>query len=210
MPGLARLHPVTRNLGQATVLVNRIGNAPRAEINCHGAMSVPLGQIESGYVAPRAGATPVVVVLDQIGANGTESFHATALQAILEALRDDFLARDLFGVSFRPDPRQITPSGVDLRPDGDAQLTITVATGVVTAMRTVASGDRVGESRDIHPDETVNHPLHQRHLDASPVRPYEEGDTEQDDLLRKSELDRYLFFLGRHPGRIVDPTVSAA
>jgi hemolysin activation/secretion protein len=130
---------------------------------------------------------------------------------VLEQLRDYFVEADLLGVYVAPDPQQISEIGEDLRGRDQSELTLVVATGVITEMRTIASGDRAKKGGDIDPEQRIDHPLHARILTRSPVRPYDpESDEERDDLLRKDVLDRYLFFLGRHPGRRVDASVAAA
>lgn len=177
-------------------------------------MPILLGRVESGWVAPRPGIPLEALSLDERSAgDSAQPYHASAIQRILEALRDAFIGRDLFGVSVGPDPRQIGPGGADLRPAGASDLVIVIATGVVTELRTRAAGPRVAEGGDIAPDATVDHPLHRRHVANSPVAPHdaESDDPEaQRDLLRRSELDRYIYFLGRHPGRIVELEVAAA
>jgi len=173
-------------------------------------LPVTLGCVESGFVAPREGLPTVTMTLAELGASGVQTYHASAVQHILEAARDHFVAQDLLGVYVAPDPMEINEFGEDLRQEGQTSLTIIVTTGIVTEMRTVASGERVSEKQAIKPAERINHPLHGRIIERSPVKPYEEGDPVRLDLLRKGELDRYLFHLGRHPGRRVDATVAAA
>ena len=70
-------------------------------------------------------------------------------------------------------------------------------------MRSVASGQRVPQQA------RINHPVHARIRDNSPVapQPYARA-TGGTDLLRKDKLDEYVFFLNRHPGRRVDVAVS--
>jgi hemolysin activation/secretion protein len=172
-------------------------------------LAVSLGHLESGFVAPREGVPAVTIILGDIGRGGVQAFHASAIQRILETVRDHFVAQDLLGVYVAPDPMQINEFGEDLREDDQVDLTIIITTGIVTELRTVASGERV-EKGEIEPAERIDHPLHARHLERSPIRPHREGDAERLDLLRKGELDRYLFHLGRHPGRRVDATVAAA
>ena len=174
------------------------------------AVSFELGRTERGFSAPFDGLERTTMTLATLPADGI--YDATAILHINTVLRDELLRRDLFGIQCFPDPLQINRDGVDLRGDGERGLTILIATGIVTELRTVAFGERVEEGGEIEPDDSVNHPLHQRYIDDSPFRPHaDDADgAARSNLLKKSELDRYLFFLGRHPGRIVDVTVAAA
>jgi len=169
-----------------------------------------LAQIDAVFVAPREDRPTVTVTLAQLSDGQVRTFYASAVQRILETLRDDLVARDLLGIYVAPEPRQINEIGQDLRAEGDTQLVILITTGIVTEMRTLGSGERVGEKSEIKPEDRVNNPLHASILERSPFNPYEEGDEQREDLLRKDKLDRYLFHLGRHPGRRVDATVAAA
>ena len=195
------------------------GHPPIADIM---QLRVPLGRTSQGYVAPRPGVPLVIVSLadaagtgdtgDSGGAGESQIFYASAIQRILEAIRDYLVQQNLLGVFVAPDPLEISETGEDLRaltPSANP-LTIVITTGVVTEIRTLASGERVSERGPILPEERVNHPLHRRILERSPIKPYEQGDAEQLDLLRRDTLDRYLFHLSRHPGRRVDASVAAA
>lgn len=165
---------------------------------------VPLGLADSGYVAPRENADPVSVRLNEIPDLPTHRFHASALQRILEALRDELIDRGLMGIFVAPDPSQIDETGRDLRSPGDTTLRLLITTGIVTEMRTLASGDR------INPEERVNHPLHRPLLERSPIQLNDGEEPTPEELLRKDRLDAFLFFLSRHPGRRVDAAVGGA
>ena len=95
-------------------------------------------------------------------------------------------------------------------PPGRTDLNVVITTGIVTELRTLASGERVSEKGPIKPEERVNNPVHDRIRLRSPLKPYRDGDPIRGDLLRKDVLDRYLFHLSRHPGRRVDASVAAA
>ncbi|MBX3374493.1 MAG: ShlB/FhaC/HecB family hemolysin secretion/activation protein [Phycisphaeraceae bacterium] len=174
-------------------------------------MAVPVGlsRLSTGWAAPRDGLEVDTRLLSEWSALPPASYHASALQRMIESLRDFFVDRDLLGVYVIPDPADLTQTGVDLR-GGRSNLGLLVTTGIVTEMRTVASGERVAERGGIDPAEATNHPLHARILRDSPAQPAADGQDDAADLLHKSELDRYVFWLGRHPGRRVDLAVSAA
>lgn len=173
-------------------------------------IEVELGQTTTGYVAPRDEVPPITLRLADIADRPIEVYHASSIQRILEALRDYYVEQDLLGVYVAPDPTQINEVGADVRPRGDTTLAVIVTTGILTEVRTVASGERVAEGGEIEPADRINNPLHRRIIENSPIQPHSEGNMERRDLLRKSELDRYLFHLGRHPGRRVDASVAAA
>jgi hemolysin activation/secretion protein len=173
-------------------------------------VEITLGRSDTGFVAPRPGEPTVSFTLADPPGQGVQLYHASGLQHIFVTLRDYFIAQDLIGIYVGPDPRQITEFGRDLRPDGDTSLEIVVTTGIVSELRTIGAGPRSSAGGDIDPSERINNPLHDRIRKRSPVKPFEEGESEREDLLRKSVLDSYLFHLGRHPGRRVDAALAAA
>ena len=184
------------------------------------AMPVQLGRVADGYVAPRADVELVTITMAEAATRGTERYYGSALQRIIEAVRDSMVSRNLLGVYVAPDPLQINEAGADLRKPQNASnsLTLVIATGTVTQVRTLASGERVTEGSKwqgaIKPEERINNKVHKRILERSPIQPYHEpaeGEeaAEQTDLLRQDALDRYLFHLSRHPGRRVDASVAA-
>ena len=166
-------------------------------------IEVALVQTAQGFVAPRADVPSVRLRLAEIADRPVETYYASALQRILEAIRDFFSHREILGVYVAPDPFQINEAGDDLREDGRTALRVMITTGVVTELRTLASGKR------IEAQERINNPLHDRIREHSPIQPSAEGDEALGDLLRKDALDRYLFHLSRHPGRRVDASISA-
>jgi hypothetical protein len=166
-------------------------------------IEVELGQTPDGYVAPREGVPRLQLRLADVGQRPVERYYASALQRILERIRDFYLEKErIVGVYVAPDPRQIDETGTDLRPADQTDLRILITTGIVTELRSLASGERIA------PEERINNPLHEGIRAGSPIQPARGG--EEYHLLRKDLLDRYLFHLGRHPGRRVDASVSAA
>jgi hypothetical protein len=172
-------------------------------------LTFTLGTQPSGYTRPEPGEPTVTMSFARIWWRPVETYHASAIQHMLETLRDWLNERDLIGVYVTPDPTQLA-AGRDLRPPGDTTLTFLVSTAMVTQMRTLAAGERVGENAEIKPDARIDNPVHDRIRDRSPIQPYFEGEPTRRDLLRKSVLDEYLYWLGRHPGRLVRGSLSAA
>lgn len=166
-------------------------------------VAVELGELETGLVRPREGIPSVTLRLDELDGTETHNFHTTGLQVVLEALRDDLVARGLMGVFVSPDLRDIDEFGRDLRDPAQRALRLSITTALISELRTLASGAR------IDPEERVDHRVHRRIRNLSPLQPYEEDEPERRDLLRKDQLDRYVYHLGRHPGRRVDAAVSA-
>lgn len=168
------------------------------------AIEVGLGQTAGGFVAPREGVPSVTFRLADLAQQPSTPYYASAIQTILETIRDYFSQQEILGVYVAPDPFEIDESGRDLRPNGQTSLRVLITTGIVTELRTLASGHR------IEAQERINNPLHARIRERSPIQPAAEADEKVQNLLRKNELDRYLFHLSRHPGRRVDASIAAA
>ncbi|MEM6458188.1 MAG: hypothetical protein AAF710_02220 [Planctomycetota bacterium] len=131
--------------------------------------------------------------------------HASAVNAAAAAVVRAFNDRGLIGVLVSPDPDQIevafdddgTPRfGNDRRAPGNSVLRLLVRTNVVGEQRTVARGDRLADG-----DGPINHPMHRRILERSPLS--------VGDPIDRNRIDRYLFDLNRHPGRSVAVSVAA-
>lgn len=171
-------------------------------------VEVELGQTEGGLVAPRAGVPSVKVRLADLAGAPSDRFYASAVQKILERLRDELMRMRYLGVYVAPDPLDIDENGNDLRPQDRTALRVILTVGVVAEVRTVGAGERFGPTR------SVNDPVHARIRKRSPLRPApvvegEDSAAAQDsDLLRKDVLDDYVFRLSRHPGRRVDVAIS--
>ena len=177
------------------------GHPPLEEIM---ALEVELGDTTQGYVAPREGVPSVTIRLADVARQPLVRFYASAVQRILERIRDHLSELQLLGVYVAPDPLDINEVGQDLRPAGRTALRLVITTAITSEVRTLAGGDR------FDPADRVNNPSHQRIRDHSPTTPYSMGDPERRDLLRKDLLDDYIFRLSRHPGRRVDVAISAA
>lgn len=124
----------------------------------------------------------------------------SGLNVICETIVNYFNQQEgLIGIIVAPGSDNIDwLSGKDLRPadDGNDDLNLYVTVGVVSEMRTLASGTRIPL------DNRINHYKDSRILERSPTR--------INDLLNKSELYSYVSRLNRHPGRRVDLALSAA
>lgn len=183
---------------------------PSAELL--GNLEVTLGVLPTGYVSPRSGVESIRLRLADAPSLASQNYHVTAIQTVLEAVRDYLVTEaGLLGVFVTPHPDDIADQGnftyVDGR-DGETALRVLIYTAIVRDVRTVGFGDRLPK------DNRINHPLHERIRARSPFHPADppaEGEEAAvGDLLRKRMLDDYLFQLNRRPGRRVDVAISEA
>jgi len=178
-------------------------------------LAVTVGKEADGYVAPRAGLPSATFKLAEIGTLPVKKFYASGLLSVEEQVVTWFNRRKLVGIFVAPHPedlvmevrlvekqRKVTRQE-DRRPANRKDLRLVVWTGVVTQVRTIASGDRVPK------EQRVDNPAHARIKAHSPVRPAVEG-APRADLLDKGALERYTSFLSRHPGRRVDVALASA
>ncbi len=166
-------------------------------------INVPLKQTDWGYDAPTAKTEYRNYNLSRI-LEGEEpvKFSSGAIRSLNNAIVRWFNERDLLSVYANPDPQDISKSGEDLRPEDQTRLRIVVHVAPVGRVKTIASGNRFKR------DEKTNLPEHRWIRDQSPLQPGDE--TFRADLLRQDILDRYVYFLNRHPGRRVEATLGDA
>lgn len=163
-------------------------------------VTVALAATESGLSAYRPGLVRKDMKLAEIAAQPETKLYGSAIKAINESIVSKMNQLGFFGVIVAPAQGQFDETGNDTRGEADQTLKISVRPGVVQDIRTVASGDRVGDA------EKVNNPAYQRIAENSPVK---KDDASGGNVLNRSELDRYVQFLNRHPGRRVDVAVAA-
>lgn len=172
-----------------------------------GSISVLLGQLAEGYVAPREGVPLVVVDIRSIAGEDPVVVYGSALASINNAVRDALESRyGMIGHLVTPDAREIAyrTTQEDLRDDGDNELTIFIWRAAVGDVRTVARGDRLVpdvEDLETAPEESnVNRPEHQRLRDRISLKP--------GDLLTRERVDETVYQLNRHPGRKADVAIA--
>jgi len=166
---------------------------------------IMLTRAPDGYVAPRADAPGATrrLQLNQLPKLPKDQLYGSAVRYINQKLVRAFNDAGLIGIFVAPHPEEIDNTGQDLRPETQSALRVLVQTGTVSDIRTVASGQRLPTA------ERVNHPKHERIRDNAPVQPTGDAEPgESTDLLRKDMLDRYVYWLNRHPGRRVDVSVA--
>jgi len=191
------------------------GNPALPKVEQVAQVQVALGKAADGYVAPRPGLATESFVLADAPKLALKRFYASAILSVEEQIVGWYNRRHLVGifVATHPDDLVVEATGTgkerkltrleDRRPANRTGLRLVVWTGVVTKLRTIASGERVPAA------QRVGNPLHKGLLDRSPVRPAAAGAAERADLLDKQALDRYTHFLGRQPGRRVDVALSS-
>ena len=148
----------------------------------------------------------VTVTLGELNESGPMAFSASAIQSINKQLGAILTGDGLLGVRVAPSSDQIVSTGenagTDLRSDTLLQLGIDV--GRVAEIRTLAAGDRIDT------EERVGHESHQTIASGSPLKTAEDNENSHGDLLRQEQLDDYLYFLSRHPGRDVEASVASS
>lgn len=160
---------------------------------------VALAESEKGFIAAPAGSEAIPVRLSDIPLLPKATLYGSAIQSISRGVVAHYAKRGYIGINVAPHPEDIDMQAADQRPKGITALRVLVRIGRVTEVRTVAAGDRVST------EERINNPIHERLVSNSPVQP---GADQGKDLLRKDQLDRYINWLNRHPGRRVDLAVS--
>lgn len=170
--------------------------------------TMTVSEAPAGFSPIEPGRAGRTVKLSDLPSIPDARFTDAGLAAISPAVVQQLRTLGLVGVYVTPDPAQfgvVDGRVVDTRAAGDTTLILQVTTGTVLELRTVGLGERLDPKKD----DTINHPLHQRIRDKSPVQPYAPGSDSRDDLLRRDQLDDYTFRLNRHPGRRVDVSVAA-
>jgi hemolysin activation/secretion protein len=171
---------------------------------------VVLGRTEKGYVAAGGGVEAVSTTVEDVALAPPQRWSSLAMLRVAQAVVAELNARGVVGVTVAPVESEFAPGepgdpewGKDLRKPGQSAVTLLVRTGFVTEMRTLAFGQR------IDPSLRVNAPQHEWILANSPVQIARPDDAERRDILRKDQLDDYVFRLNRHPGRRVDLAIAA-
>jgi len=141
-------------------------------------LSVPLTRVEEGYIAPRAGLPTETIALREFSSG--EPFYSSALQQAGRAIVAEFNRRGYRGVR------------VEGRAPIDGVFRLVVTEGRVGEIRTSATIETREPLRD--------DPSYDRIKTGAPVQPGA--------LINLDELDRYVYHLGRRPGRRVDLALS--
>ena len=165
-------------------------------------VDLALGESSDGYVGPRRGGDNVWFGLLDIERGAPIRIYASGIRELNEQFVRELNRRGLVGVFVAPHPDDIDPqTGADLRPPGRTTLELVVYTGFTEGLRTYAVGPAVDEDLDDSPSQA-------QIRRNSPVQPIGVAGRTQGDPLFRGDLDRYLAFLNRHPGRRVDVSVT--
>ncbi|MEO0474499.1 MAG: ShlB/FhaC/HecB family hemolysin secretion/activation protein [Planctomycetota bacterium] len=161
---------------------------------------IALTQVDGVFTRPQPGTDTITTSLVKLESAEARQFDVTALRAII----DDLLLylnedENLVGIVVAPSPLDIAVDLTDRR-EGRTSLTILIRIASVGQVRTLASGDRIPQ------DNRENNPLHAPLITRSPLQA---GDTPRTgSLIKRNQLDDYLYRLNRHPGRRVDAAIS--
>jgi hypothetical protein len=165
-------------------------------------LPIELGRDEIGFTSVGEGDS-IQVTLGQLNQAGTMLYSPTALIAINRAIVVYLVNQDLEGVFVLPWNKQIVSVGEDAGEDlrmGKTELTLLVTVGRVSEVQTSAWGDRIEE------ENRINNPAHESIAEGSPLS----ADGSEGDLLRYKNVEDYMYFLSRHPGRDVRLAASRA
>lgn len=173
---------------------------------------VTLSVTPTGYVSPREGAPRTTLRVGDVIEGGVTDFYGSAIREVARAIADEMSRRGLLGSLVQIDPEDIDELGdnditndTDLRRNERSELRLILWTAVVKNVRTIASGPRLvkpGTESEGAARIDSHDAVHARIRRQSPVK--------SGDLLRKIELDNYIFRLNRHPGRRVDVALAPA
>jgi len=164
---------------------------------------------QDGWAAPLPRESTQPVRLSELPTLRDQRFTDTGLTLLAPAVVELLKSRGLGAVYVTPDPAQFRVQDgrvLDLRPQGETTITLVVTLGVISELHTVGIGERIpvgkeGDKEGDKAEQSIDHPLHQRVLNASPVK--------AGDLLYQETIDDYLYFLKRRPGRRADVALSA-
>jgi hypothetical protein len=149
-------------------------------------------------------AAPVELTPADLSKAGVNKFHASAIWAMEREISGDLNTGEglnghrFIAISVSVDPNDIAADGTDKR-GTRTTLHLIVKAGKVTSVRTVAFGDRVKES------DRINSKLHNNIRENSPVGP----GANQTAVVRKDEIDDYVYRVDRLPGTKVDVALSS-
>ena len=164
---------------------------------------VRLGVTPDGYVAPREGVSDVTMRLGDIAEGGGGTFFRSGINAVGAGIVEELNRRGFLGIFVQLHPEDADlATGADKRGGARSEFRLIVWTGKVRQVRTISSGPRLDSELQKNPELRINNadPVHERIRAQSPVQ--------DGDLLRKQEMDDFVFRLNRHPGRRVDVAIS--
>lgn len=168
-------------------------------------VQVQLGLSASGWVDPLSETATSKQIL-HIG-DGTHAgkYHASAIAAVSRGVLERVREHGFVGVFVKPHPADIDiHTERDLRPYESGPVRLIVEIGRVRELRSIASGGRIPENWKI------NNPAHRKIRTKSPIQPSALVRADTTDVIRKRELEDYLFRVNRYPGRRAEASLAGA
>lgn len=168
-------------------------------------VEVELGRSASGWVDPASAQAGEKQTLRIGDGSNAGNYHASAIAAISRGLLERIRAEGFIGVFVKPHASDIdVHTENDLRPYESGPIRLLVEVGRVRELRSVASGDRIDEAWKI------NNPAHREIRLRSPIQPSSLVRPETSDVIRKRDLEDYLFRVNRYPGRRVEAALAGS
>lgn len=166
------------------------------------ALNVTVGLHDLGYVAPQSHLETISTPLSQIGAE-FDQYYGSALLSIAKEIVNHFNKRGYVGIFVAIDPKQIHPSGADLRHDKEKSLNLVVSTCRIASIKTVAAGPYVvGKC-------PINHRVHARIRESCPLVCDPDGLSDDPNaLLNCKVINDWVYRLNRYPTRIINAEVD--
>ena len=165
-------------------------------------VDVLLGLKDARYTAPQD-ELPSETVSIQQSSGPLRVYHASALASICRQLVSALQELGLIGLYITPHASDIdSATEADLRRSGDTVLRLTVSTGQLRRIRTVALSHTAADG------SRIDSVIHRRIREGSPLQPPSDAREGTTDLLRKDALEDYLHRLNRHPGRYVEAALA--
>ncbi len=162
---------------------------------------VRLSIIDDAYVAARPGLQTVTIRIGDIGKQGPQKMHRTAINAVCLSLVRLFNSMSIRGSFVVVDAADVDETEADVRPADRTSLQLVVVIGTVKEVRTVDLSEGA--------DARINNPQQKFIRDKSPIKPATTESPTRNDLWRSDLLDDYIFQLNRFPGRRVAVGMSA-
>ncbi|GMV25394.1 MAG: hypothetical protein AMXMBFR58_14250 [Phycisphaerae bacterium] len=163
-----------------------------------GAYVTPTREVQSPHgphVERRTDVDIVTMTLAEFREKGGGMVTPSGIRQVQAELTRRFNEKaGIMGMFSVPSPDDLSPDAGDVR-EGRDSLLINIYVAEVGRVRTIAGGERVKEPK-------IDNPAHARIRKGSPVA--------TGDVLRRKEVDDYIFRLNRHPGRRVDAAVASA
>lgn len=164
-------------------------------------MRLILEKTEQGFTLPRNQGIQVEMSLKEIEQLPVVlRYSESAINYISRRIVEEINKQGIVGIYVSVDPKQIDPLGIDRRQEKDLSLNLFITASTVAYVQTIT----VGDEEDSMFQEEVDSDDHARIKKLSPVQMEVDSSKDVGNLLHKTLLENYIFFLNRHPKRRVD------